>query len=388
MAEDSERMRAAVARGLAKARRKKRVGLRPGVVETLCDQLLACEPAGRRLFLRRVRRATRPETVRRLIERSAALRHVDPEQGEVVARLAVEAAALARRWDLPPRLLADLRTEALLNLANVERIRGHYPAAERCFRGVDRLLERGSGNALLIVESLSLQSSLRGEQRRFSEATALLGLALRFQRQLEDPHLEGRLRVKLAHTQFDAGSLPEAYREILRALTFLDAGRDPELSVTALHNMIGYLSELGEKRLALAAMRAADVLYRAVPDELFRLRAYWLRAKLHRAEGELEAAAGFYRFVAQRFRALDLHFDAALASLELAEMLSKAGHHREVRKLAAEMYPVFEALKISREASISLLIWAEAAREDNATTELLTRAIADLAAERRAKPAG
>ena len=76
-------------------------------------------------------------------------------------------------------------------------------------------------------------------------------------------------------------------------------------------------------------------------------------------EGEGEEPAAERTFVAARegFLAENQWYDAALASLDLAVLYADRGRSGELRSLAEELVPLFEAHGVHREALAALLLF-------------------------------
>jgi hypothetical protein len=69
-------------------------------------------------------------------------------------------------------------------------------------------------------------------------------------------------------------------------------------------------------------------------------------------------------------------YDAAMVSLDLALLYLREGRSEDVKALAEEMLPIFQAQDVHREALAALLLFQDAARRD----ELTVAAVTDLAA--------
>lgn len=80
----------------------------------------------------------------------------------------------------------------------------------------------------------------------------------------------------------------------------------------------------------------------------------------------------------QDFLARDNAYDAALVTMEMAVLHLEAGQTGEVKSLAREMAPIFEAQKVHREALAALLLFREAVEQDAATAGLARRVVAYL----------
>ncbi|HEX2224834.1 MAG TPA: hypothetical protein VHN15_11570, partial [Thermoanaerobaculia bacterium] len=72
------------------------------------------------------------------------------------------------------------------------------------------------------------------------------------------------------------------------------------------------------------------------------------------------------------FQELDLPYDLALVSLELALLCAEQGRAAEARRIAAEMLPLFASRQIHREALAALRLWQEAGGEGAGDSFALT----------------
>ena len=71
-------------------------------------------------------------------------------------------------------------------------------------------------------------------------------------------------------------------------------------------------------------------------------------------------------------------YDAALVSLDLARLLAAEGCTDDLKRLAAELMPVFESRDVHREAIVALLIFQRACEEERLTVELVQQLAAYL----------
>ncbi|HEY6320776.1 MAG TPA: hypothetical protein VJA16_04375, partial [Thermoanaerobaculia bacterium] len=88
-----------------------------------------------------------------------------------------------------------------------------------------------------------------------------------------------------------------------------------------------------------------------------------------------EAAAAFQE-VRARFIEQGIGYDAALVTLELAELLAAAGQTAEVKALSRQTVPMFRALGIHAEAQRALQVFREAAESERLSAELARRLVA------------
>ena len=73
-----------------------------------------------------------------------------------------------------------------------------------------------------------------------------------------------------------------------------------------------------------------------------------------------------------QFLALDRDYDAVLTSLYLADTLLVANKTTELRRLAAELVPLFKARGVERETLASLRLLAQAVQAETVTAALLS----------------
>jgi hypothetical protein len=75
-------------------------------------------------------------------------------------------------------------------------------------------------------------------------------------------------------------------------------------------------------------------------------------------------------------------YDAALVSLDLAILYAREHRTAELKRLAAEMAPIFESRDVHREAMAAFLMFRNACEEERMTVELATQ----LAVQLRRQP--
>jgi hypothetical protein len=81
----------------------------------------------------------------------------------------------------------------------------------------------------------------------------------------------------------------------------------------------------------------------------------------------------------------ELGFDAALLSLDLADVYARQGRSGELRRLAAEMIPIFQSRDVHRETLAALLAFQKAAEMEGVTVGLI-REVSGYLKESRATP--
>ena len=121
-------------------------------------------------------------------------------------------------------------------------------------------------------------------------------------------------------------------------------------------------------------------------NEMDFVRVQWLTSRVNAGLGKRNEAVAGLEQVRRELTAREIPYDAALASLELAVLYLEEDRTPEVKAIAREMAPIFQAQGIAREALASLSIFSEAAQREAATLELVKQVMSDITAARRSTP--
>jgi hypothetical protein len=119
----------------------------------------------------------------------------------------------------------------------------------------------------------------------------------------------------------------------------------------------------------------ARSLYPRFPEAVTQNRRTWVAGKIARGLGQDREAEELLLEARRSFLAEDVPYEVALVSLDLAAIYAQQGRTDELKRLAAEMMPVFSSRQIHREALAALLYWTQAVE-----TETARERIAELAA--------
>ncbi|HLX10906.1 MAG TPA: hypothetical protein VKY89_23860 [Thermoanaerobaculia bacterium] len=291
-----------------------------------------------------------------LIEAGRSLRSHDVHATLRFARLARYAADRLNPKELGAKPVADLRALAWVELANAYRICDDLPRASQAMNRSVFWSSRGSRSSLLLARIAVLLGALLSAQRRLSEAVEVLGLVYKVHALEGRPHLAGRALISMGQYTTSVGEPGRAIVLMRQGLDLVDQTRDPILVAQTLQAMLWCLVDLGRFRAARRLLWSSRIVLEENPNALDRLRVRWLEGRIYaglcdfaRAEAALlETRAGF----AQREQV----YPAALAGLDLATLWARQGRFEEVRALAQEMIVTFRALRIAREAIVTLLI--------------------------------
>ncbi len=272
---------------------------------------------------------------------------------------------------------------------NSRRVATDFDGADEAFTCAWTLWRAGAAfDSGLLPEwrLLSLEASLRRAQLRFSDALDLLGRA----RGASRGNTAGTARILLNESNVfeHMGDSESALAVLLEAAPFVEAAADPNLLLALRFNTADNLGHLEKWEAAAALLPKVRELVVEQGGEMNRLRLAWLESRIAAGLGRPEEAKAGLEPVRLRFKDLELPYEAALVSLELAVLWLQDGRNAEVALIAVEMKWIFDAKKIQRESLAALKLFCDAAEQEAATVELARQVIADVErAERSGPPA-
>lgn len=313
-----------------------------------------------------------------VLDRSHETSFEDPTRGEELADLGMAVIETLVGGDVGEPLLNDLRARAQAALANCRRMQSDHRRAEDALAAARRALSAGTGDPLERARILDLEASLRKEQRRFDEAARLLRRAIAAYRSADETRRAGRAQIKLSSLYRLAGRPDDAVAVLREAVRDLRSAADHRLHLCAAHNLAVVLTESGQYLEAHRIFHDAATLYQRFDDTWTERRRLWLEGRIHLGVGHLDAAARCLEQARVGFLEQEIVYDAALVSLDLAEVYAAQGRTAELRRLGREMFPVFEARGIHREAKRALDLFRRASEVDLVSTGLVRRLVAYL----------
>ncbi len=306
-----------------------------------------------------------------------------PAAAVALAQLAVDLADRLEPGSLGWAGLNDLRARSWASLANALRVNSQPQEAEGALVTAEAYLEDGTGDLLELARVKSLWGSLRGNQRRLQDSFSCFDQAMRIYRQCGEQHLLGRTILHKA-IYYGFADQPEKAIELLReGLALVDVAREPRLALSASHNLVLYLTDLGRHDEATNLLAASRPLYQSLGDRISLMRLGWLEARMARERGELETAEQGLLETREAFIREGVAFDVALVSLELAAVYAEQHRSAEILSLAEEMLILTRATGLHREAMASLLLFRQAAEADAVTRQLVQATMTQLANQRR-----
>jgi tetratricopeptide (TPR) repeat protein len=214
---------------------------------------------------------------------------------------------------------------------------------------------------------------LRNDQRRLGEALQLLKTAIDLFVNHGEQHLAGRSLVKLTTIYHSMGQFEECIATLGKAVELIEPKREPRLFLSARHNLIFATAELGRFTEAQRLYIEARPLYRSFNEPWVQNRRKWVRAKIAKGLGQLQRAETQLLAARDGFLGEGIPYDTALVSLELALLYAEQGRTEDLKRLAAEMVPIFASRHIHREALAALTFFRQAVEAERAGAELVTR---------------
>jgi tetratricopeptide (TPR) repeat protein len=264
----------------------------------------------------------------------------------------------------------ELYVLATSSMANACRVGNDRRMADQLFTLSRQVIaEHGVTDPEVVARVDDLLGSLRKDQRRFPEAEKLLKRAAAQFGLIQASDDCARALIKLGDTYELAGSLDRAIETTRSALALLSPESEPRLYLCARFNLAQQLVHAGRYEEASERLEEDEELFRRFPEPWTQLRVVWLRGDIAAGRKDLDEAERSYRTARDGFVAQGSGYDAALVSLDLAVLYLRRGRTADVRRVAEEMLPVFQAQDIHREALAALALFQEAARQDLLTLE-------------------
>jgi tetratricopeptide (TPR) repeat protein len=294
--------------------------------------------------------------LRALLDAGFALRLHDPQATLRFARLARYAADRLSWKEFGPEPVADLRALAWAELGNAYRICDDLSRASRSLNRAIYWSGRGSRSDLLLGRIADLLASLFGAQQRFPEACELLFMVYEAHLREGRRYLAGRALFSAAVMTSYSGDNANALLLMNRALELVDHRRHPALVAHIMGGMITSLSDLGRHRAARRLLWRCRPLIAEHADAIQLLRLRWLEGRIAVGLGDAARAEPALKEARAGFADHGQVYPAALAGLDLAALWAQQGRVSEIHLLAGEMIATFRAMRIAREAIVTLLI--------------------------------
>ena len=330
----------------------------------------------RRILVEGGREYKSPALVARLCEESSKAAAADSGRAVELAELAVRGAELT---SVEEAFRQRLQGFAWAFLGNARRVAGDLPGADQAFGHFQRLWRAPSPTDPGLLENwrvLDLEASLRREQRRWEEALRLHDQAL------ADAPAEklGRILIKKAVTLEQKGDHELAIATLTQAAqrVDMDIRRDPRLGFTLQANLALNLCRLNRFKEAEELLPKARRMAIQLGNGLDLVRLRGLEGVAAAGLGRTEEAIVALSQARSELVSRGIAYDAALLTMELAVLYLDEARHPEVKVLARQMAPIFQAQGVHREALAALKLFRDTVEKEEATAELARRLVAYL----------
>ena len=271
--------------------------------------------------------------------------------------------------------------EAWAVLANCRRISSDFWGAQEAFRVAEGYLDDDL-DQLARARVLQLKSTFQSESGRSNDALASIEEAISIYRSQGTPHQVGRAMITKGTILGPVGDSSDAVQVLTDGLSLVDEAEEPRLVLVGKHNLVHSLVECSRFEEALEVLGEIRVLHEDLGNELDQVRLRWLEASLKLEVGELSQAEEELVAVRRYFIQLDMLYDVALVSLDLAMVYLKQARVGEVKNLASEMVTVFQALGVKREVLAAMTFFNKALEiEHSAALQVLQECLEKVRSE-------
>lgn len=295
-----------------------------------------------------------PALVRLLLEESRRHASLQPAMSFHLAELAETVAN--RNPGMPGYF--DLLALGKAQMANACRVGNDRRQASELFAVARQIMaDYGVTDPEVVGRVDQLMASLYKDQRQLQDAERLLKrAALQFGlvQAVEDA---AQALIVLGDTYCAAGSPEQAVETTRAALELLGPEGDLRLLAAGRYNLAHHLLEAGRFEEASKHLEENAALFARVQEDWLELRLLWLRGDIAARQGDLALAERAYLETRNGFvTSQGMGYDAAIVSLDLALLYLKQGRAADVRRLAEEILPIFQAQNVHREALTALAL--------------------------------
>lgn len=303
--------------------------------EALFRELLGVAPERRSSALKRAR-FRRPALVELLLEKSRETQLEDPEKAEALALMAATLTVQLHRPNEDGALVAIFMARAHCLVGNARRLLGSEADAEIAFGNTAYFLARSGGSCdrAFYCRSLAL---LRWEQGRIDEAASLLFHAARIFEENGALSEEGTALGLAGLLYLEEGDFDRALGPLRRSRLIMDVPIRPWLATRVRLALALSLADLGHLGRARWMRQEAWNLYSLIRNPEEQFRAHWLEGRICGRLGALEEGVDLLTSVRGRFLEDGRLPETALATLDLALVLSMAKKTAEVDPLIQEI---------------------------------------------------
>lgn len=332
--------------------------------------------AGERLAVLEGRRSRfrSPLLVSLLVEEARSFLKADPVQAVEILEAAEVVCARISRPDYGEAFVERLLIQVEAQRANALRVRGELLGADLLWRSVRRrLLSCPLVDPAEEADLASLEASLRQDQRRFDEAEYLLAAGERLFRNAGDAVGVGKILTKRGMVLHLSGQPEPAIEALRQAAKLLDGPATERLYLMTQHNQALALLDLGKAEEAQILLDAQSPRYAIHKDQAIAVPRQWVQGRIAHKLGRVEEAASILAEVRNYYLEKQLGLDAALLTLDLADLYLSEGKRQEVKRLAGLMEAIFRAQGVHAEAIRALRLFEKAGLAETLTLDLIAR---------------
>lgn len=270
-------------------------------------------------------------------------------------------------------------------VANARRVANNLDGSEEAFARAWTFWKSGGDTGPGPLDEgllYDLEASLRYDKRQFESALHLHEEALARCRTQE---MKASILLNKAFTLEQMGDIEGSIQVLWKAASRIDGRRKPRDLFGLRFNLVINLCNLGRFGEAQELVSEVRELAVQLRNHLDMVRVVWLQGKIAAGLERVEEAEVALEQVRQEFAARNMPYDAALVELELALLYQQQGRTAEVQRLVRRSAPVFRALKVDRETLAAVLLFCQAAEQEEATVDLVRGALEAL---QKVRPAG
>ena len=292
----------------------------------------------------------------------------DLKQSATWARLALGIAKWVRG---PEGWQRRLRGYALAHWANLLKVRGDLPLADRRLEEAKRLWHTGSDPVGLLDPGrlFEIEGSLRRAQRRLKEALA------RYSEAVPVSHFPERVLMMRGTTLELMGEYESAIETHLQAVPLIERRSDRRLWYKHRSSLAVSFCHVGRHKEAAELVGQTRRLASELGDKIDLIRLKWLEGRINAGLGRREEALRLLAEARESFEAEGMFYDVALALLEEGAVLLEENRAQEVKELTRELPKVFASKGVHREALAALRVFQEAVEREAATADLARRVL-------------
>jgi tetratricopeptide (TPR) repeat protein len=276
-----------------------------------------------------------------LLQRAFSVRYSDPQKMLSDIQTAKNVAERIEKTPYGPGFLADLMVRLWAELGNAYRINESYRYAEAALRMARKLLKEGSNDLLLEARIDDIEASLRKDQRLFGAACELHDEVYRTYRKFGERHLAGRALASKGITLGLAHRPREAVRMFLRALSLLDASRDPQLFASTQYNLLDAQVRAGDLHGAVRTLVQNGLREKFADEPLNLARLRWTEGKILALQKRYAEAEQIFAEIRSCFRAQKLEYVASVAGVDQVIMLVRQKKLNDAHLVARDLFLVF-----------------------------------------------